>query len=139
MQFCRGILVNEIFATKQQSFSAGSADMKQRLLVMNGQLLVQIEQAGEWNTDRVEKSGNLKPGIYAIYLATVADKKKVYDGPILYIDKTGLYQQVGKTFILHEHEDFQKTPELGANVNVSYESGRCVATISTKKSGRKIS
>jgi cell filamentation protein len=113
--------------------------MKQRLLVMNGQLLVQIEQAGEWNTDRVEKSGNLKPGIYAIYLATVADKKKVYDGPIVHIDKHGLYQQVGKSFVLHEHEDFQKNPELGANLNVSYESGKCVAISSTRRSGRKIS
>ena len=29
--------------------------MKQRLLVMNGQRLVQSEQGGQWNTDKVEK------------------------------------------------------------------------------------
>jgi hypothetical protein len=31
--------------------------MKQRLLVMNGQRLVQIEKEGQWATDKVDKAG----------------------------------------------------------------------------------
>jgi cell filamentation protein len=113
--------------------------MKQRLLVMNGQLLLQSEQAGEWRTDKVEKAASVKPGIYAIYLATPADKKKVHDGPIIHIDSTGVYQQVGRNLILHARSDFPKVPDLGAHLTLNYSAGRCVATPSTIKSGRKIS
>lgn len=113
--------------------------MKQRLLVMNGQLLVQSEQAGQWRTDKVEKAASVKPGIYAIYLATAADKGKAHDGPIIHIDKGGVYQQVGKNFILHHRADFLKLPDLGAHLTVKYNAGKCVATPSTIKSGRKIS
>jgi hypothetical protein len=31
--------------------------MKQRLLVMNGQKIVQHEQEGRWQNDKVEKAG----------------------------------------------------------------------------------
>lgn len=113
--------------------------MKQRLLVMNGQLLVQSEQAGEWHTDKVEKAASVKPGIYAIYLATAADKLKAHDGPIIHIDSAGVYQQVGKNFILHNRADFVKLPDLGAHLTVKYNAGRCVAIPSTIRSGRKIS
>ena len=113
--------------------------MKQRLLVMNGQMLVQNERSGEWQTDRVEKSANVKPGIYAIYLATAADKGKVHDGPVLYINDAGIYQQVGTNFVVHERDSFPKIPELGANLSVRYPNGICVATPVTKKAGRKIS
>ena len=38
--------------------------MKQRLLVMNGQKILQHEQEGRWQNDKVEKAGLVKPGIY---------------------------------------------------------------------------
>jgi hypothetical protein len=41
--------------------------MKQRLLVMNGQKIVQHEQEGRWLNDKVEKAGLVKPGIYNLY------------------------------------------------------------------------
>ena len=113
--------------------------MKQRLLVMNGQLLVQSEQAGQWRTDKVEKAALVKPGIYAIYLATAADKSKAHDGPIIHIDTASVYQQVGKNFVLHDRTAFQKLPDIGVNLSVSYNAGKCVATPSTIRSGRKIS
>lgn len=113
--------------------------MKQRLLVMNGQVLVQSEQAGEWHTDKVDKAANLKPGIYAIYLATVADKSKTHDGHIVHIDTAGVYQQVGKNFILHDRADFLKVPDIGAHLSVKYSAGKCVGTPSTIRTGRKIS
>lgn len=113
--------------------------MKQRLLVMNGQLLVQIQQADQWQTERVEKAESLKPGIYPIYLAVAAEKNKIYDGPIIHIDKAGVYQQIGKSFVVHEHGNFAKLPDLGADLKLSYDKGHCVATPSAKRSGRKIS
>jgi hypothetical protein len=113
--------------------------MKQRLLVMNGQLLVQSEHAGQWRTDKVEKAASVKPGIYAIYLATAADKRKAHDGPIIHIDSASVYQQVGKNFILHDRADFLKLPEPGAHLTLNYDAGKCLASPSTIKSGRKIS
>ncbi len=70
--------------------------MKQRLLVMNGQKLLQSEQGGQWATTKVEKAGAIKPGIYNIHLAMPADKVKSHDGLVLHLDKEHLYQQVGK-------------------------------------------
>jgi hypothetical protein len=113
--------------------------MKQRLLVMNGQLLVQSEQAGQWRTDKVEKAASVRPGIYAIYLATAADKSKAHDGPIIHIDTSSVYQQVGKNFILHDRSAFLKLPDIGAHLTVNYTAGKCIAAPSTIKSGRKIS
>lgn len=113
--------------------------MKQRLLVMNGQRLVQSEQGGQWNTDKVEKAGAVKPGIYSIHLASQADKSKATDGPIIYADKDNVYQQVGKSFIKHSRTDFDKVPEIGSNSSVKYDNGKAVAAPSSMKLGRGIS
>lgn len=94
--------------------------MKQRLLVMNGQRLVQSESEGEWVTDKVEKAGAVKPGIYNIYLSSQADKNKIHDGVILHADKDYVYQQVGKGFIKHNAVDFKKQPEVGNNLSIKY-------------------
>ena len=113
--------------------------MKQRLLVMNGQLLVQSEQAGEWRTDKVQKAAGLKPGIYAIHLATAADKNKAHIGPIVHVDSASVYQQVGKNFVLHDRASFQKLPDVGAHLTLNYNAEKCIAMPSMIKSGRKIS
>ena len=94
--------------------------MKQRLLVMNGQRLVQSEQGGQWNTDKVEKAGLIKPGIYNIHLSAQADKAKTEDGVILHTDRDHVYQQVGKNFVKHDRSDFDKVPEIGSAKSISY-------------------
>ena len=47
--------------------------MKERLLVMNGQRIVQAEKDGAWTNQKVDKAGALKPGIYNLYTARVMD------------------------------------------------------------------
>lgn len=113
--------------------------MKQRLLVMNGQRLVQSEQGGQWNTDKVEKAGSVKPGIYNIHLSSQADKAKAHDGVIVHTDKDHVYQQVGKSFVMHNRADFDKLPDIGANSSVKYDGGKAVVTASSIKLGRGIS
>jgi hypothetical protein len=112
--------------------------MKQRLLVMNGQKLLQSEQSGQseqWATTKVEKAGAIKPGIYNIHLAMPVDKTKSHDGLVLHLDKEHLYQQVGKSFIRHFIEDFGKAPETGSIVSISYDGDMAVvATASVKQS-----
>lgn len=113
--------------------------MKQRLLVLNGQRLVQSEQGGQWNTDNVEKAGAIKPGIYNIYLAAAPDKSKRNDGVILYVDNACVYQQAGKNFIRYDRKDFDKVPEIGTNSSITYVAGKARVAPSSIKLGRKIS
>lgn len=113
--------------------------MKQRLLVMNGQRLVQSEQEGKWKTDKVEKAGAVKPGIYHIHLAIQADKSRSHDGAILHSDRDSIYQRVGKGFVKHDLADFNMVPEIGTNVSVKYESGRAIVSKSSLKLSRGIS
>jgi hypothetical protein len=113
--------------------------MKIRLLVMNGQRLVQSEQGAHWNTEKVEKAGAVKPGIYNIHLSATADKTKSHDGPIIYADKDHVYQQIGKSFVKHSLADFDKVPEIGGNSSVKYDGDKAVVSKSSIKLGRGIS
>lgn len=114
--------------------------MKQRLLVMNGQRLVQTEKEGQWATDKVEKAGPVKPGIYNIHLAVEADKAKTHEGMIVHHDRTHIYQQTGKSFVKHALSDFDKVPEIGSNSSIKYEQGAAQSSQSKSlKLGRGIS
>jgi len=113
--------------------------MKQRLLVMNGQRLVQFEQGGKWDTVKVEKAGAVKPGIYDIHLSSQAEKAKAYDGPILHADKDYVYQQVRKSYIKHDRTAFDKVPDIGSNSSVKYDNGKALVMPASMKLGRGIS
>lgn len=95
--------------------------MKQRLLVMNGQRIVQGEQEGSWVNQRVDKAGALKPGIYNLFTAQSADKGKQHDGVIVHVDSDTIYQQIGKAFVMHARADFGKVPEIGSARSISYD------------------
>ena len=101
--------------------------MKQRLLVMNGQRLIQIEREGQWLTEKVEKAAGVKPGIYNIYLAVNADKAKAHEGIVLHVDHDHLYQQTAKGFVRHLLADFNKVPEIGINAGINYATGAAEA------------
>ena len=106
--------------------------MKQRILVMNGQRLVQTEQGGEWNTGKVEKAGNVKAGIYNLYLAGEADKTRKHIGMILHTDNDYVYQQDGKAVVRHARQDFGSVPEYGTLKSIAYdEQGRAVTVAAT--------
>lgn len=96
--------------------------MKQRLLVMNGSRIVQHERESQWHSDKVDKAGALKPGIYNLYLASLADKTAAHCGVILHADKERVYQQVGKNYVMHDRSDFDKVPEIGSVKSVSYDA-----------------
>ena len=112
--------------------------MKYRLLVMNGQRIVQTEQGGQWQNDKVDKAGLVKPGIYNIHLADQADKSQTYQGTIIHADRESVYQQVGKQFVRHDRKDFGKVPELGSSSNVHYEQGKAVAEAASQRLARSL-
>jgi hypothetical protein len=96
--------------------------MKQRLLVMNGQRIVQAEHEGGWTNQKVDKAGELKPGVYNLYTAKEADKTQRHDGMIVHADNNNVYQQVGKNFVMHARADFDKVPEVGTAKSISYDA-----------------
>lgn len=103
--------------------------MKQRLLVMNGQKLVENNENGEWSTVKVDKAGAIKPGIYNIHLSSQADKSKTYDGVVLHADKDYVYQQIGKAFVKHDASSFDKTPEMGSNSSIKYDGDKATVSV----------
>lgn len=111
--------------------------MKQRILVMNGQRLLETEQSGQWNVTKVERAGNLEPGLYNLYLADPADKTKQYVGLILHTDRDYVYQQQDEEVVRHSRADFGIAPEIGTLKSISYdEQNRARVVTATVALGR---
>ena len=112
---------------------------KERILVMNGQRLLQQEQGGEWITQKVSKAGRLKPGIYNAYLARDADPALQHAGIVFHADGSYVYQKEAQGIIRHPFHAFGSIPEYGRPVSISYEAGRAVAVDAPLSQGRKLS
>jgi cell filamentation protein len=111
---------------------------KQRILVMNGQRVVQQEQEGQWVTQKVGKARLLKPGIYNAYLAREADRNRQHTGFIFHADETHVYQHEGALGITrHPLSAFGAVPEYGLPVTISYEEGRAVTLAATQSLSQK--
>jgi len=105
---------------------------KLRIVVMNGQKIIQALVNNEWETTGTIKKAEegIKPGIYNIYLAKIPEDKKQYEGKILYVDKENevFYQQTGKDFIVHRLNMVNGKPVAGNDVVVEYEGERAHLT-----------
>jgi cell filamentation protein len=111
---------------------------KQRILVMNGQRVVQQEQEGQWVTQKVGKARHLKPGIYNAYLAQDADRNRRHTGFTFHADESYVYQHEGALGLTrHPLSAFGAVPEYGLPVTISYEEGRAVTVAATQGLGQK--
>jgi hypothetical protein len=96
--------------------------MRLRLIVMNGQRIVETEENGEWKCQEVGKAGKLKPGIYNLDLSQQPDKSKCHDGVIVYSTDSYIYQKVGELFVMHSLSDFYETlPGIGTKMSIVYD------------------
>ncbi|MBJ7262214.1 MAG: conjugal transfer protein TraO [Burkholderiaceae bacterium] len=110
--------------------------MKERLIVMNGQRIVQSEVGGKWSNQQVEKAGPMRPGIYNLYSAKPVDKSITSQGLIIHSDQTTIYQEVGRQVVAHSKSDFDKSPAVGLDRVISYDAtGR--AAVSTAQASLK--
>ena len=104
--------------------------MKLRIIVMNGQRIVETEENGGWKIQEVGKAGKLRPGIYNLYSSQQADKSKRHDGVIVHSADSYIYQQVGDIIIMHSLSDFyERLPEIGTNKSIVYDAqgkARCL-------------
>jgi KfrB protein len=111
-------------------------DMKIRLIVMNGQRIIQHEEEGKWQNHKVEKAGAIKPGIYNVYLATPAEKHKTYEGVIVHAEDGAVYQQVGRGFVMHARNDLDAVPVIGGTYRI--EQGANKATVAAVSGRRRL-
>ncbi len=106
---------------------------KQRMIVMNGQKILQTQNNNEWETigtiKKVEEG--IKPGLYNIYLAKTPVEKNRYEGQIIYIDKDNavFYQQVNKDFIVHQLNTVDGKPVAGQDVAITYDGEKATLTL----------
>jgi len=100
--------------------------MKQRLLVMNGQKLIQTEENNKWQTKKIEKANGVRPGIYNIYNASEADSENDNIGEVIHFDKKNklLYQKNGNQFIRHDSDNIGQIPTMGSFVNIRYDNNK---------------
>ncbi len=115
--------------------------MKQRLIVMNEQRIVQNDESGQWKNETIGKANGVKPGIYNIFASISADKAKEYIGIVLHTDKDSVFQQVGKEYIVHSRKDFKKVPSVGEYKCIGYDKSvqAVVSDAPDIKLGKKLS
>ena len=105
---------------------------KLRMIVMNGQRIIQALVNNEWETTGTIKKveEGIKPGIYNIYLAKTPEDKKQYEGKILYVDKENevFYQQSEKDFIVHQLNAINSKPVAGKDVVIDYDGEKANLT-----------
>ncbi len=116
---------------------------KQRIIVMNGQKILQTQNNNEWETTGAIKKAEegIKPGIYNIYLSKEPSDNNQYEGKILLIDKDKgvFYQQIKKDFIVHQLNAIDTKPVAGKDVMVEYDREKAVLTqINTLKNKRTL-
>jgi hypothetical protein len=108
-------------------------NMKIRLVVMNGQRIIQREEQGKWRNHEVEKAGALKPGIYNVYLATPAEKHKAYEGVVVHAEDGAVYQQIGRGFVMHARNDLDSVPAIGGAYRIEHGANKAtVAAVSAR-------
>jgi KfrB protein len=111
-------------------------NVKIRLIVMNGQRIIQREEQGKWQNHEVQKAAALKPGIYNIYLATAAERHKTYEGVIVHSEDGAVYQQVGRGFVMHARDDLDTVPAIGGAYRI--EHGANKATVAAVDARRRL-
>lgn len=116
---------------------------KLRMIVMNGQKILQTQKNNEWETMGTIKKVDegIKPGVYNIYLAKTPVDKNQYEGQVIHIDKENaiFYQQVNKDFIVHQLKAVDGKPLAGKHVTITYDGEKAtLIPIDTLKNKRTL-
>ena len=94
--------------------------MKKRVVVVNGQKVLQAEDGATWTNERVEKAGLLRPGLYELFAAAPSDRSTSTAGVLLVVDGGVLYQVTNTGLVAHNCNDFDALPAVGAHGTVTY-------------------
>ncbi|MCG7556057.1 MULTISPECIES: KfrB domain-containing protein [Pseudoalteromonas] len=92
---------------------------KIRLLVMNGQKLLESQNNDSWQVDGVERSTPLKCGVYNLFNCIEAEPTEVYHGRVVHVDELYVYQQIDNKFVRHDKETLGQSVSTGDTVTIS--------------------
>jgi hypothetical protein len=94
--------------------------MKQRILVMNGQRLIENQVDGKWKTIKVTKAESLKGGIYNIFMAKNANKNEKNEGILVHATSSEFYIKTAFGFVKYENLEGIKLPQIGSHIIVDF-------------------
>ena len=112
-----------------------------RVLVMNGQRLLESQTGAKWHTEKVQPAGDLKPGIYNIFTAKAPAPDGTYNGQIIHVDaKTNaVYQEIAKnSYVQHTTSSLNAAVEIGQKVSIAYKQGAGEVSANTVTQSRGI-
>lgn len=95
--------------------------MKQRILVLNGQRLIERWEDEEWKTTKVAKAEELKGGVYNIFTARDGNKNQVTQGILVHATKDEIFLKGNYGFMKFDITEDTKIPAIGSHVNLSYD------------------
>jgi hypothetical protein len=96
------------------------ADVRHRLVVLNGHKVLQANEGDDWSNVRVEKAPGLRPGLYQLSGAQAADKTVSHAGTLLIAVDGLLYQFTTAGVIVHALADFDQPPPVGGSGTIAY-------------------
>ena len=113
--------------------------IKQRLVVMNGQKIVETAQIdSDWKVDKIEKAGALKPGFYNLHTAKQADKNESHDGIVIHVNGDNVFQKTTSGLVKHNTQDIDKVPGSGIRAVIAYVEGLAQVTTTGLKQTRTL-
>lgn len=96
------------------------AEVRHRLVVLNGHKVLQANDGDDWSNVRVEKAPGLRPGLYHLSSAQAADKTASHAGALLVAVNGLLYQATAAGMIAHALADFDQPPPAGGSGTIAY-------------------
>lgn len=91
-----------------------------RLVVMNGQKIIQERAGDAWMHHSTTKAEGMKPGIFNLFSAKLAEGSKSYEGVVLHKDDGKVFQAVGRKVIAHNAKSLSSDVEIGQVLRVAY-------------------
>ena len=95
--------------------------MKYKILVLNGQRLVERFEDNKWKTVRSYKAGSLKGGIYNIFMAKDGNINEVIEGILVHSTKEEIFLRCNFGFVRYDIPQKFKLPEIGSAVTVMFD------------------
>lgn len=96
--------------------------MKQRILVLNGQRLIEQLENDEWKTIKVAKAEELTGGVYNIFTARDGDTKQNHQGVLVHATKEELFLQCNFGFLKFDLPNDIKLPAIGSHIKLSFDN-----------------
>lgn len=94
---------------------------KRRLVVLNGYRVLQVQADEGWAVEKIEKARGVRPGVYELFKAAVADRSQSAAGVVIHVDELHAYLQTDAGLSRHELGAFDQAPPVGDRITVSYD------------------